>query len=330
MQEKLDIYIEFLARIQCVICTSKDWTVSSFLANFLPSRRADWVHLITGTRSTLAENPTAGGNANTIQGANDVQTGPSDLSAPVDATVSKRSKRKQAMNGNNKKVIIAAADPATKLRYELEEERKSVVPSFILKPRKKKATATRHHADMDEDEEADEDELDEATSLREQLRELQGIKELVVKEVEQDIVAIESSRLRKELAAKDKIMEQLRNEQNLFAEVYNGKQASLLGREARLSGLPIARVKYYRVMQEFGDSVAVLPDKETTPGALREEIAKLKQRESDLDHQMLPKIARRRYLDGLKDANLAEEGCLICANTEEDQSKTRLWKAVSS
>lgn len=75
-------------------------------------------------------------------------------------------------------------------------------------------------------------------------------------------------------------------------------------------------------MQEFGDSVAVLSDEEATPGALREEIARLKQREVDLDHGMLPKIARRRYLDGLKDANLTEEGCLICANTEQGQSRS--------
>lgn len=73
-------------------------------------------------------------------------------------------------------------------------------------------------------------------------------------------------------------------------------------------------------MQEFGDSVAVLPDEEVTPGAVRAEIERLKTRESELDHQMLAKIARRRYLDSLKDANLAEEGCLICANTEDGKS----------
>lgn len=77
-------------------------------------------------------------------------------------------------------------------------------------------------------------------------------------------------------------------------------------------------------MQEFGDSVAVLPDDETTPGALRAEIERLRQREVELDHQMLAKIARRRYLDSLKDANLAEDGCLICANTEIGQSESLL------
>lgn len=74
-------------------------------------------------------------------------------------------------------------------------------------------------------------------------------------------------------------------------------------------------------MQEFGDSVAVLPDEEATPGALRTEIDRLHQLEVERDHQMLAKIARRRYLDSLKDANLAEDGCLICANTEIGQSK---------
>lgn len=184
--------------------------------------RADWVQLLTGTKSALSENPTLGGGANQVEGPSNSQDGPSVFEELAEAGMSKRSKRKREMNANNRKVIIAAADPATKLRGELEEERKKVVPSFILKPKKKTTTTTRNHASLQESD-MDEDDFDADTSLRAQLRELGRLKENVLKEVEQAIIASESSRLRKDLAAKDKLIEQLRAEQNLFADVYNGE-----------------------------------------------------------------------------------------------------------
>lgn len=290
--------------------------------------RADWIQLITGTKSALADNPTTGANANVLEDEAGANVDDVLLEALADPSTSKRSKRKQTMNANNRKAAIAAADPATKLRRELQAERKKVVPSFILQP-KKRNTGSRQQAPVEEDEDVEmDDTFDESTSLRDQLRALQRTKDFNLPAAELEIVNTEISRLRKELAEKDKLIEVLRSEQNLFADVYNGMfcpSAMMLPTGlADLQVFPSARVKFYRVMQEFGDSVAVLPDEETTPGALRAEIEKLKTRESDLDHQMLPKIARRRYLDGLRNANLTEEGCLICANTEQGQSKRTL------
>jgi hypothetical protein len=245
-----------------------------------------------------------------------------------DIGTSKRSKRKQQMNVNNRKAIIAAGDPATKLRGELEAERKNVVPAFMRKKKKQHRTATRGH---DEEESGtDEEDFPADTSLRERLRTLQRLKENALLEQEELIVAAEASRLRKQLSEKDRLIEKLRTEQNLFADVYNGERYELHPKRTLLRFFlcSVARVKFYRVMQEFGDAVAVLPDEEATPGALRAEIERLRQKEIEMDHQMLAKIARRRYLDSLKDANLAEEGCLICANTEVGHSESHTFKLL--
>lgn len=136
--------------------------------------------------------------------------------------MSSRSKRKQQMNRNNAKAIIAAADPATKLRRELEGERKKVVPSFMLKKKRQPRTATRGNDEDDEDEDLEEG-FAADTSLRERLRGLQRLKENVLREEEERIIAAEASRLRKELHEKDKVIEKLRAEQNIFADVYNGE-----------------------------------------------------------------------------------------------------------
>lgn len=185
--------------------------------------RADWIQLITGTKSALAINPTTGGGANPVQRAGPAPKGALVLEEMVDDPgMSKRSKRKREMNQNSKKAIIAAADPVTKLRGELEAERRKVVPAFMLKKKKQTKTATRGH---DEEESATDDEDFAAdTSLRGRLRQLQRLKENVLREEEEAIILAESSRLRKEIYEKDRIIEKLRMEQNPFADVYNGEQ----------------------------------------------------------------------------------------------------------
>lgn len=206
--------------------------------------RADWVQILTGTKSTLADNPTTGGGANPVQ--KPPVEGALVLAEMVDNPgVSSRSKRKREMNRNNTKAIIAAADPATKLRRELEGERKRVVPSFMLRKKKQIRTATRGREDEDDDEATDEEEDFAAdTSLRERLRGLQRLKENVLREEEERIIATETIRLRKELHEKDKVIEKLRAEQNLFADVYNGelKPSSLRCGITRLTCISLNRV----------------------------------------------------------------------------------------
>lgn len=196
-------------------------------------RRADWIQLVTGTKSTLIENIATGLAAKPVQKAiNPEQPAPLSVAEMQDDIgTSKRSKRKQQMNINNRKANIAAADPATKLRGELEAERKNVVPAFMRKKKKQHRTATRGHDEEESD--ADEEDFPADTSLRERLRGLQRLKENALREEEELIVAAEASRLRKELYEKDRIIEKLRMEQNIFADVYNGQQYHIISRSKR-------------------------------------------------------------------------------------------------
>ena len=157
-------------------------------------RRNDWIQLVTGTKSALADTVSIGGLANPVGG--DINAASvKELVAP---TTSRRSlyKKKAGMSSSQAKAVLAAADPAAKLRLELEQEREKAIPEIRLKA---------------------------GESLRGKLRDLQYLKERVSRQEEIDIIAEESRRLRKLLSDKDKIIEQLRAESALFADAYNGR-----------------------------------------------------------------------------------------------------------
>jgi len=183
------------------------------------------VQILTGQRSALADAPSVGGS-------NPIADAP-PLAQAEGSRVSRRSlyKKKSGMSSAQATAIIAAADPAARLRIELEQQRKDVIPEKI------------------------------ADSLRGQLRELNVLKERVLREEEIGIIQREARRLRIILAEKEKIIEQLQAEQNLFVNAYN------------------ARVNFFSLMQEFSDSVAELQPRDTAPGALRQSMAELKGKE---------------------------------------------------
>lgn len=184
--------------------------------------RADWIQLVTGVKSTLADNPAAVGQPDQPGIDEHWLTGVASTD-DADAGTSKRTKRKQQMNAKAAGKKAIAADPATKLRNELEEQRKAVVPKFIRAPTHKVAKARRLDEDSSEDDEDDVITGDETSFLRNQLRELQRLKDRVVNETELIIIAEESARLRRDLAQKDKVIEHMRSEMTLFASVYNCK-----------------------------------------------------------------------------------------------------------
>jgi hypothetical protein len=175
----------------------------------------------------LTDNPTAGGGANQVVEDMELRNGASTSDALPEDPVSKRSKRKQQMNAKVREAVIAAANPGMKLRNELEAERKAVVPSFILKPSTKSRRVARELPSSSESD--DEDDIPEGANLKEQMRELGRLRDRIVNQTELAIVVQESGRLRKELANKDKLIEHFRSEQNLFADVYNGKRNGFLG-----------------------------------------------------------------------------------------------------
>lgn len=132
------------------------------------------------------------------------------------------------MSSSHAAAIQAATDPATRLRLELEDQRKKVVPKRMQ------------------------------NCLKHQLRELQHLRERVILEEEEMIIAAGIKRLRQELVDKDRLIEQLQTEGTVFATTYN------------------ARVNFYRQLQELSDSVAELEPHQATPGALKQDIAQLK------------------------------------------------------
>jgi hypothetical protein len=67
-------------------------------------------------------------------------------------------------------------------------------------------------------------------------------------------------------------------------------------------------------MQDFGDSVAELETAAATPYALQRDIAEFRRQEVDTERGLVAKIARRRFLDSLKEAKAAEQDCLICGD----------------
>lgn len=105
-QERLDVYLEFLTRIE-----------------------NDWLQILTGTRITLLETASTSANANreALFPEANAQNG-TDLA--VLSTTSKRSQYKQQMAQKNQAsdVIMGAANPAVTLKAQLEKERKSTVP----------------------------------------------------------------------------------------------------------------------------------------------------------------------------------------------------------
>lgn len=85
--------------------------------------------------------------------------------------------------------------------------------------------------------------------------------------------------------------------------------------------LHVARVSYFKQMQEFSDSVAELDAKHVTPFALSKAIAELKSSETEHERAVVGQISRRRFIDQKlnvgsgADAN-DDETCLICSDTE--------------
>lgn len=105
-------------------------------------------------------------------------------------------KKKLGMTTGEAKAILAAADPAGALKIELGQARRKAIPSARLK---------------------------EGISLSGQKRELSSLKERLIRPEEERIIDRELSRLRKLGKDVEVIIEQMRTETALFAEVYNGR-----------------------------------------------------------------------------------------------------------
>jgi hypothetical protein len=186
IQEKLDIHIEYLG----------------YLEN-------DWVQLVTGTRSALAEQEQAQADAVLATFAQQIPQ-----AQPVEAASKRSLYKQQAGLAAVKKAATAVAEPANpaaKLRFELDKERRKVVDASVK------------------------GKLRSGISLKSFLKDLNSVKESEVLSQEITIAEDESKRIRKILAEKEKVVDALKSEMSTLTDVYNGAPLVLLD---RYSGRP--------------------------------------------------------------------------------------------
>ena len=151
---------------------------------------------MTGTRSALAEQEQAQADAVLATFAQQVPQ-----AQPVEAASKRSLYKQQAGLAAVKRAATAVAEPANpaaKLRFELDKERKKVVDASVR------------------------GKLRSGISLKSFLKDLNSVKESEVLPQEISIAEDESKRIRKLITEKEKVVDTLKSEMSTLTDVYNG------------------------------------------------------------------------------------------------------------
>ncbi|KAI5481086.1 SNF4 family helicase/atpase [Pseudohyphozyma bogoriensis] len=279
LQQKLDVYIESYNALV-----------------------GDWRYLLTGEQSALAD------------ALNAEALGPqkSQWAAAEGARRKREKKNKKRKRIDLDKIVVPTLErgdlPADILRYELLVERAGVQGERNIpqKPKPGPAEGEKKKRKKKDDEDSDEDDGVEeedpnALPIRTIISKLKTLIDdadpMVVRDEELALLKNEMSRLRAQLAPKEKIIDRLRAEHADVSKAFND------------------RVQYFIQLQIISDDVGD-PDFESRKWkGLAAEMDALRDEEDTLALSIIKKKSERRYLESLNGEEAEEDAqCLICGD----------------
>ncbi|KAM0747530.1 hypothetical protein T439DRAFT_328769 [Meredithblackwellia eburnea MCA 4105] len=270
---------------------------------------ADWRHGLTGERSALDENLDL-----EAYGYNNKKNVWAAADGSRRARVKKDEQKKARHNLKDRIApsIEAGDSPADVLRYELLVERSEVKSKWREDIWGKDNEGIGEHSSDDEEDHYEDDSRGkksknskrkgkddvEVTPLRNSIKALKDAGELIHRYEEEEILELESKRVKAILGAKEKVLDRLRGEYSEISKAFN------------------ARLNYFTQLQTISDEV-VDPDFISNKWrGFPVEMGDLLEEETKLIASIAKKSSQRRYLESLQSEGAKtddEVACLICA-----------------